>query len=106
MSIVCHYFKSTLQIYKIVMNNEPNARKNLLVRGYENTRENFADFFIEVGQLLWSGFSGEFVGAYRSTRPSGSKDASVWATTRVNFPNFSAELSQLLCRSLSNSLCD
>ena len=65
------------------MNNEPNARKNLLVRGYENTRENFADFFIEVGQLLWSGFSGEFVGAYRSTRPSGSKDASVWASGRV-----------------------
>ena len=38
------------------------------------------NFSAEVCQLLWSGFSGEFVEAYRSTRPLGSKDASVWAS--------------------------
>ena len=30
MSIVCHYFNSTLQSYKIVVNNEQKARENNL----------------------------------------------------------------------------
>ena len=41
MSIVCHYFKSTLQSYKIVVNNEQNTRqKQSLYEGLrKHTRE-------------------------------------------------------------------
>jgi hypothetical protein len=46
MSIVCHYFKSTLQSYKIVVNNEPKARKKQPL--YEGLRKHTR----ELRQLL------------------------------------------------------
>ena len=46
-----------LQSYKIVMNIEQKASKNKhLVRGFENTQENFFNFSAEVGQLLTRSF--------------------------------------------------
>lgn len=45
--------KEFLQSYKIVMNIEQKAIKNKhLVRGFENTHENFANFSAEVGHFL------------------------------------------------------
>ena len=46
-----------LQSYKIVMNVEQKASKNKhLVRGFENTQENFANFSAEVGHFLTRSF--------------------------------------------------
>ena len=47
-------------------------------------------FSAEVCQLLWSGFSGEFVEAYRSTRPLGSKDAWTFPEGRVRLGKWTA----------------
>ena len=42
-----------LQSYKIVMNIEQKTSKNKhLVRGFENTQENFFNFCREVGKVL------------------------------------------------------
>ena len=86
MSIVCHYFKSTLQSYKIVVNNEQKARKTTSLQEVKKTHERTlktsavksGNFSAEVCQLLWSGFSGEYVGAYRWTRPFGQVDCRLW----------------------------
>ena len=59
MSIVCHYFKSTLQSYKIVGNIEKKHKKITSFREVKKTHkrtsptsaENFANYTREVGRL-------------------------------------------------------
>ena len=59
MSIVCHYFKSTSQSYKLVMNNEQKAKKNNFFGVLSNTHKRtlktsavkLSNFSAEVGQL-------------------------------------------------------
>ena len=75
-----------LQSYKIVMNIEQKASKNKhLVRGFENTQENFANFSAEVGQLLCRSFGARRVAGFHSCCPLAKMDASFGARGRVVF---------------------
>ena len=68
MSIVCHYFKSTLQSYKIVVNiKKKQDKNNLLAGGLKYTPENFANFCSEVGQLLCRSLAITHEKFYKST---------------------------------------
>ena len=49
--------------------------KKTLKRTSPTSAVKLPNFSAELWQLLWSGFSGEFVGAYRYTRPFGKTDA-------------------------------
>ncbi len=68
------------------MNNEQKARKITSLRGIKKplkrtsstSAEKSGNFSAEVWQLLWSSFSGEFVEAYRPTRPFGQVDCRLW----------------------------
>jgi hypothetical protein len=79
MSIVCHYFKSTLQSYKIVVNNEQKARKTTSLREVKKTLKRtsptsavkLADFSAELWQLLWSSLGACRVAGFYACSPFG-----------------------------------
>ena len=82
MSIVCHYFKSTLQSYKIVVNNEPKARNNLFTRDKKTLKRTsptsavkLSNFSAEVWQLLMSNLRSRRVVDFCHCSPLGETDA-------------------------------
>ena len=84
MSIVCHYFKSTLQSYKIVGNIEKKHKKITSLREVKKTLKRTSstsavksgNFSAEVCQLLWRSFRSRQGADFCPCSPLGKLDAS------------------------------